>query len=91
MIILTAAEADDVRGRSPLTDFAAIHPRPLKDGTYMLHEDVISDPAHADVSEFLASLPTVEEVDPALIYDKDETPPSDTDWQDAGPTRRGHK
>ncbi len=59
MIILTAADAAKVLGRSPPPyDYAALEPFPLKDGTYMLPEEVLLDPAHADVRDFLAALPT---------------------------------
>ena len=53
MIILTNEEAAKVRGISPTNSFAAIEPVPLKDGTYMLGEQVLADPAHADVETLL--------------------------------------
>ena len=45
VIILTAAEADAVRGMS--TPTAAIEPIALTDGTFMLGVEVLEDPAHA--------------------------------------------
>jgi hypothetical protein len=57
MIILTAEDADKVAGLSPTNSHASIEPVPLKNGTFMLNEDVLDDPAHADVREFLQSLP----------------------------------
>lgn len=57
MIILTVAQATRVRGRSPSNGNAALWPVPLKDGTFMLPEAVLTDPAHSDVWAFLAALP----------------------------------
>lgn len=92
MIILTAAEADKVRGVSPSDNHRAIDPVPLKDGTFMLGEEVLADPAHADVKPFLAALPTVKTLDPALVYDPEKRPADSADlsakalpsWKDAG-------
>lgn len=58
MIILTAALADKVRGRSPSVSRSALWPIPLKDGTYFLPEEVLNDPAHADVTALLKAAPT---------------------------------
>ena len=44
-IILTKAEADAIRGKS--SPFAAIEPVLLKDGTYVIGDEVLADPAHA--------------------------------------------
>lgn len=68
MIILTASEAEKVRGLSPLKGGAALDPVPLKDDTFMLGEQVLDDPAHADVRDLLASLPTVKAVDESLLF-----------------------
>lgn len=57
MIILTEAEALKVIGISPSQRNAALNPIPLKDGTFMLNESVLSDPAHSDVRTFLSGLP----------------------------------
>lgn len=68
MIILTAAQANRMRGRSALRSYAALYPWPLKDGTFMLPEEVLTDPAHADLRPFLLTLPTAA-VDPSNMYD----------------------
>lgn len=57
MIILTDEQAAIVRGVSPHDGGAMLDPVPLKDGAWMLGEQVLDDPAHADVREFLAALP----------------------------------
>lgn len=57
MIVLTPDEADKVRGLSPQKAGHGLAPVPLKDGRFMLPEDVLSDPAHADARDFLAALP----------------------------------
>lgn len=71
MIILTPDQADLVRGVSPISPWAALDPVPLKDGTFILPEDVLADPAHADVADFLGGLPTGD-IDPSLFYGKDD-------------------
>ena len=70
LIILAAAEADKVRGKS--FPMAAIEPIPLEDGTFMLGVEVLADPAHAAQSAFLALLPkaTVAEKK-AVMFDGD--------------------
>lgn len=73
MIILTAKEADKVRGISPSDRRAALDPIPLKDGAFVLGEHVLDDPVHADVKDFLSALPTVKDVEPALVYGLDES------------------
>lgn len=56
MIILTAAEADAMRG--PTAPGAALDPVPLADGvTYVLPVAVLDDPAHAMHHAALAALP----------------------------------
>lgn len=57
MILLTPAEADQVRGLS--TPWAALQPRELTDGNFILPLSVLTDPAHAAKAEFLRSLPIV--------------------------------
>ncbi|MEX0853644.1 MAG: hypothetical protein WD036_10250 [Bauldia sp.] len=100
MIILTAAEADKVRGLSPTDPTAAIEPVPLKpapgsdpgDGTFLLSEQVLVDPAHADVRHFLAALPTAADIDAALKFDPGAKPEDQAaldalalpTWKDAG-------
>jgi hypothetical protein len=83
MIILTAEQAEQVRGISPLNGSAALDPQPLKDGAFELHEDVILDPANADVHDFLAGLPR-REVLAAERYGKNDEPPEVPDWRDVG-------
>lgn len=56
MIVLTAEEADRVRGRSPKDATAVLVPVALKDGRFFLGEEVLNDPVHEDVRDFLASL-----------------------------------
>lgn len=68
MIILTAAEAAKVAGISPSKREAALEPVLLADSTFMLPEETLSDPAHADVKAFLAALPT-SKADP--VYETD--------------------
>lgn len=59
MIVLTDAETDQVRATT--TEGHALDPIPLADGdTWVLPEAVLSDPAHADLHDFLAGLPTRE-------------------------------
>lgn len=57
MIVLTAEEASKVEGRSPKDAGCALKPAPLKDGRFMLGEEVLDDPAHSDARDFLATLP----------------------------------
>ena len=57
MIVLTAEEAEKIKGRSPKDGGCALDPVPLKDGRFMLGEEVLDDPAHDDVRELLSSLP----------------------------------
>ena len=58
LIILTAAEADKVRGMS--SPMAAIEPILLKDGTFMLGVEVLADPAHAKHLSVFDPLPKAE-------------------------------
>lgn len=57
MIHLTAEEADQVRG--PTSPMHALMPRKLKDGTYVLPESVLDDPAHIMHHDFLQTMPTI--------------------------------
>jgi hypothetical protein len=57
MIILTTEEAARVRGLSPKDPYARIEPILLKDGTYMLGEEVLEDTKHDDLIEILSNLP----------------------------------
>lgn len=56
MIVLTATEAEQVRGGSSAG--AALEPVALADGvTFVLPEAVLDDPAHADKHNMLLGLP----------------------------------
>jgi hypothetical protein len=61
VIILTAADAEAVRGMS--TPTAAIEPIALMDGTFMLGIEVLADPAHARHLSKLSGLVTVDTKD----------------------------
>lgn len=56
MIILTAPQANQVRGTSA-SGMAALEPRELVDGTFALPEAVLLDLAHIAHRTFLLSLP----------------------------------
>lgn len=55
MIILTAQQADAVRG--PTSNQAALMPVKLVGGAYVLPEEVLSDPNHKVHYDFLSPLP----------------------------------
>lgn len=55
MIILTAEQAEMVRGESKPGH--VLNPRPLKDGSYCLSEAVLDDPAHEKWRTTLDALP----------------------------------
>ena len=90
MIILTTEDADKVRGISPTKGFAALDPVPLKDGTFMLPDEVLTDLAHADVKDFLAGLPTIpfDEISALLIYGEADSAELEAldlpTWKEAG-------
>jgi hypothetical protein len=69
MILLTREEAESVLGPSPSHPASALEPAPLMDGTYVLPEDVLDDPANADVVGFLSGKVVPGDPDPALIWD----------------------
>lgn len=55
-IILTAAQAEEVRG--PTAPGAALEPALLADGvTYALPASILDDPAHVEWHAFLSALP----------------------------------
>jgi hypothetical protein len=57
VIILTAQQADQVRGPSAeAPNMAALAPVGLTDGRFILGVEVLSDPAHAQHWAFLATL-----------------------------------
>lgn len=76
MIVLTADEAEKVQGRSPKDAAKALRPVPLKDGRFMLGEQVLDDPAHADVRDFLERLPR-EPIERLPLYTEDDALPAD--------------
>ena len=69
MILLTREEAETVLGPSPTAPESALEPAPLMDGTYVLPEDVLDDPANADVYDFLVDHVVPGDPDPALVWD----------------------
>lgn len=75
MIVLTAEDADKVRGRSPKDRGAALDPVPLKDGRFMLGEQVLDDPAHEDARDFLAALPR-EPIEKLPVYQEEDAKPA---------------
>lgn len=72
VIVLTAEQADAVRGLSTVAPHAALEPVPLADGRFMLPVEVLSDPAHADKRDLLAPLPQAELADLPLIPSAEE-------------------
>jgi hypothetical protein len=62
MIVLNKAEAEYVLGLSPVTvhGASALEPAPLPSNEYILPEEVMADPANADVVTFLSSQPVRE-------------------------------
>lgn len=56
MIILTSAQADEVRGET--TPGYMLEPVALLDGSFVLPESVLTDPAHEPKWAVLSALPT---------------------------------
>lgn len=75
MIVLTTEEAAKARGRSPKDGGHALDPVPLADGRFILGEEVLDDPAHADVRAFLARLPQEEIGNLPLFTEGKAAPP----------------
>lgn len=73
MIILTANQADQVRGLT--VKGHALAPRPLANGTFALPVSVLTDPAHAKRWALLKTLPIVAD---GSIHKG--TKASDSDW-----------
>ena len=69
-IIMTAAEADQVRGPS-------LQPIERENQQYILNVLVLEDPEHAAHHEFLRTLPTMDSSDPNFPPEKpfEEPPP----------------
>lgn len=63
-ILLTAEQADRVRGLSVASPYAALNPIACPGGVFLLGADVLFDPAHEAHREFLATLPEMEDADP---------------------------
>lgn len=60
-IVLSANEAGSVSGPSTETPaLAALQPIALTDGRFILGDEVLTDPVHAEHVAFLSTLPTVE-------------------------------
>lgn len=74
VLILAAEEADKVRGRSPKKDGHALRPTLLKDGRFFLGLEVLNDPAHDDVRDFLAELPR-ESLEKLPVYTEADVEP----------------
>lgn len=70
VIILTAAEAEAVRGNS--TPIAAIEPVALKDGRFILGVEVLNDPAHAKHLSKLSGLSKSDAKDIASLLAEDQ-------------------
>jgi hypothetical protein len=63
-IILTAVEADTVRG--PTAAFAALDPVEREGAVFILGVEVLADPAHAEHHDYLAALPVMADDDAAF-------------------------
>lgn len=74
VLVLTAEDAEKIRGRSPSKSDYILSPRPLKDGRFILGRGALDDPAHEDVHGFLASLPR-EPLEKLPIYTEADTEP----------------
>jgi hypothetical protein len=65
-ILLTAGQADHVRGPSISTPAAALNPIERQDGIFLLSSDVLVDPAHETHRDFLRVLPLLGGADPSF-------------------------
>ena len=63
-IVLTAEQADHVRGPSLSTPSAALLPIERQGGVYILGIEVLDDPAHAAHWEYLGGAPQMDSDDP---------------------------
>jgi len=73
VILLSGAHADNVRGPSAESpSMATLQPVALTDGRYILGVEVLSDPAHADVRDYLAALPTADAAEIAGLLPQTE-------------------
>ena len=71
MILLTPAEADEVRGDTEPGH--ALEPVKLKSGDFVLPPEVMDDPMHAEHHDFLNSLPLIADPLPEDYYSPFET------------------
>lgn len=74
VLILTADESAKVQGRSPKDAGHALRPTMLKDGRFFLGLEVLDDPAHEDVRNFLAAMPR-EPLEKLPIYTEADAAP----------------
>ena len=65
-MLLTAGQADHVRGPSAITPSAALAPVERQGGLFVLGIDVLADPAHMAHREYLALLPQLDGNHPSL-------------------------
>jgi hypothetical protein len=65
-IVLTAGQADHVRGPSISTPAAALNPIERQGGTFILGVEVLDDPAHIAHREYLEALPQLDGNDEQL-------------------------
>ena len=65
-ILLTAGQADAVRGTSNVSPSAALDPVARQGGVYILGIEVLTDPAHASHHAYLAALPRMDDSDPSF-------------------------
>lgn len=63
-IVLTAAQADQVRG--PTSPTTALLPVERQGGVFILGAEVLADPAHVQHHAFLAGLPVMDSDHPAF-------------------------
>lgn len=86
VLILNAAQAEKVRGRSPNDDGRALDPIALKDGRFFLGPEVLEDAAHDDVRPFLVAMPR-EPLEKLPAYTENDQAPEEIVIADL-PTRR---
>jgi hypothetical protein len=65
-ILLTAGQADAVRGVSADVPSAALDPVARQGSVYILGVEVLADPAHAAHHAYLAALPRMDDSDPSF-------------------------
>lgn len=65
-ILLTAEQADHVRGPSTVAPSAALEPIERQGRVFILGVVVLTDPAHAALHDYLEALPQLDSDDPAF-------------------------